>query len=470
MQLTRLLCKITDLLSSKNGTSSLQYYSRYVKPRTLTLSKYFDSVNEENRFISLQILLKRLSGHVGRRQHKINCDVSVHFDKLKQLGIDWHDLKSMSREDLIELMNKELCLSHAAKATLLTAIEAKICGVLKKSTRRHSTNLCMRSGSRENGWRCGYFGHTNDVFFEDKAKANPAVLQLARHKALAVGTQDGVDVEVRRQPDFSVVGRQAVQSNPRVWSSPENPSFIITFLGYEFRVHPDDPRAAPQIEKAAAEWELHASVVQHVLSEVLEMHAVERTAQKLTLSPGEMGPPDVPQTYSSYFVAADGSRGGPVIEQRMISTDGKELPWFRTPLEQVYEDGVPLLLPVAPSIVIHSSFRHTERDTGSKYDARLMQPLVDVSCFIHPDVCFWFNASDEASCVQQVLDYTKRMPFALPFNMYFRVDSTKHVRAHPEFVEEVEKQIARKSEWFDLRNFALSTSYDKSAGTSAPMS
>lgn len=449
--------------------SSLAYNPRYAVPRKLTLSKAFDVVNEKNRFLSLELMLKRFSGHVGRRQYKMQCNISKYLEELQELGIDWHELKFLPRDDLMELLNKQLQLSQAEKAVLLTALDAKLCGVLRQSTARHSTNVCMNSGKADHGWRCGLHGHTNDVYFEGKQCANSAALQLAHRSFLREAVRDGIRVDVRSEPDFSVVGRRQEQLNPRVWSTPESTHFIVSPIGFEFRVHPDDPRAHLQIEAAAAEWELHAHVVQQVTLEMLELYGVERAPQPLSMRPTEMGPPDIPQTYSSAFTSKV-PVGGPateapvgnddageevVVEQRMVDVEGVERPWFQTPLEQQYTpENLPRLLPFAPSIVVKTTYRQVQRQTV--YDdvtSQLMQPVLDVALYVHPSACFWWNAENEERCVKHILDYAKRVPFALPFNLYFRVDTTKEARLHPELEVQKAALIESKAAWFDLRQF-----------------
>ncbi|KAK7200445.1 hypothetical protein NESM_000098900 [Novymonas esmeraldas] len=452
-------------------TSSTPYHPRYAPPRQMTLSSSFDSVTERNRYTSLDILLQRLSGYVGRRQYKMASDLTQHLSTFKALGIDWHELKFLQRAELAELFSGPLPLNHAERAVLLTAVDAKVCGVLCRDSTRHSTRLCLSRGVAEHGWRCGRDGHTNDVYFEGKEHANPAVLQLAHRSTARVARRDGIDVEVRHAPDFAVVGRNAAELNPRIWSAPERSTFVVTPIGFEFRVHPEDPRAVHQIEEAAAEWELHRDVMQQVITEVLELYAVERGEQPLHLVPGEMGEPDVPEVYSSAFHAkrspsSQTGVAGTVTEHRMMTAGGTERPWFQTPLPQRFTSGVPDLLPYAPTIIVHSAFRGIERDIGSAdVDRRLMQPVMDISCLVHPSACFWWSAAEEQRSTRLILDYAKRMPFALPFNLYFRVDLAKTLRASPAAVDERSRLLLAKSEYFDLRRFTESA---RTYATSSP--
>ncbi|EPY31142.1 hypothetical protein AGDE_09202 [Angomonas deanei] len=415
----------------------------------MSLSRTFNSVDEKNRFVPLKILLDRFSGYVGRRQYKMNSDLSKYYDTLVEMGIDWHDLKYLSNAELRELLNERLGLDPSAKAVLLTAVHEKLCGVLKETSTRHSTSVCMNKGVKEHGWRCGRNGHTNDIYFERKQKANPAALQLFGRSSLRTAVESGVKVTSRSEPDFSIVGRLSVEANPRIWASPENPNFTVSPIGYEFRVHPEDPRAVPQIEEAAGEWELHLNVVRQVIWEMLELYGVEREPQSLDLLPGEMGPPDQPREYTSRFtVHTETGEDGEVSveEQRLLTVDGKDKPWFQSPLEQQYENGVPTILPYAPSIIISSRFRQVRRTYENEdVTQQILQPVVDLTCYVHPNACFWWNDEDEEKCVKHILDYAKRLPYALPFNLYFRVDSTRNLRQQE---EELNRRTAGKSAYF----------------------
>ncbi|CCW63467.1 unnamed protein product [Phytomonas sp. EM1] len=441
--------------------SSLLYHPRYSMYHKKSLSVHFDVVNDKNRFLSLQLILEKLSGCVGRRQYKMNSNLSNYFEKLKELGIDWHELKLLSREELLELF-RHIKVNHAERAVLLTILEVKLCGVLCRSSTRYSTNICMNHGHAEHGWRCGKNGHTCDVYFEGKQRANTAALQIANRSFLREAKRDGIYVDVRSSPNFSIVGRLQEDLNPRIWQTPESPNFMVSIIGYEFRVHPCDPRVSPQIEEAAGEWELHAAVVKQILWEMLETNAVERAPQPLDLRPGEVGEPDSPQSFSSSFTTewgnscegSDAAEEKVIVEQRMMMADGEERPWFHPPLQQKYADGVPMILPFAPSVVIKSSFRQIQRHSFSEdISKQLMQPVLDISCLVHPEACFWWSQEIEERCVRQILDYAKRVPFALPFYLYFRVDSSKQMRIHPEIQERKDAMLKEKSKWFDLRHF-----------------
>ncbi|SCU67776.1 uncharacterized protein TEOVI_000612400 [Trypanosoma equiperdum] len=462
MRWSAVLCKVSKVPTrSVIPADALCYHPRYSVPRKMVLSNTFNVVGENNRYTSLKLILEKLSGHVGRRQYKMLCNLEKHYDKLKDEGIDWHELKWLSREELIVLFDKVLHLTRTERAALLPAIEAKVCGVLRQTDSRHSTVVCMNRGNANHGWRCGRNGHTNDVYFEGKAKANTAALQLCRRSSVRSVERSGVLVEVRSEPDFSVVGRFDHSLSPRVWSTPENPTFQVTTIGYEFRVHREDPRVIPQIVEAAEEWELHANITKQVIWEMLEMYAVERDRQPLDLKPGEMGDPDIPSRHATAFnvqvvpPSSAGDEAIQVVEQRIVRADGSEVPWFQEPPPQLFSGGIPVILPFAPSIIVKSTFRQVTRSSAQDVTRQLLQPVVDVTCFLHPNVCFWWNAEDEQRCLGHIVDYAKRIPFALPFNLYFRVNLSKDLRGVQNYSEELGKRMSMKAHYFNLRSYGV---------------
>eukprot|EP00796_Vickermania_ingenoplastis_P003712 gene3712-2612_t len=461
--------KISDIPSDTRALT-LPYTPRYAPLRKMALSSSLDVVNDKNRFLSLEILLDRLSGYAGGRQYRLLPNFSPTVNKLKSMGIDWHDLKTLDREELHGLLDDTLQMNMTDKAVLLTALEKKVCGVVCQDVSRHSTNVCLRRGLVEHGWRCGSDGHANDVYFEGKGPSHAPMQLAARHRSR---TAAGVQTVVRDQPDFAVVGRNHSSVHPRIWRSPDNPQFLVDVIGYEFRVHPNDPRAATQIVDAAGAWELHAEVVQQVLWEMLEMYATERRPQPLQLEPGEMGVPDSTTSYSCAFnipgpgaddAAAslihqpdqdgrvdDGLRAT-AVEHKMRLPDGVEAPWFRAPLPQVFEHGVPQHLPFAPTVVVKSTFRAISRSVGAhEVEQHLFQPVMDVSVHVNPKACFSWHAEEEATCVEQILQYAKRLPFALPFYLYFRVDASQSIQRDPELAKRKQKLLEEKHEYFDLR-------------------
>lgn len=475
--------KITEVATRLHADPNAPYNKRYSVLRKMTLSNTFNAVTEENRYLNLQILLEQLSEHVGRRQYKMHSDLKAKcFDLLKQEQLDWFDLKQLRHDDLLDVVGDGLLrLSHAERAVLLTATSAKVCGVLKQSSSKHSEQLCMNKGKREHGWRCGRHGHTADVYFEGKLKANSVALQIHRRTAASVQrTREhrGVPVEVRSMPDFTVAGRLQHQPNPRIWSSPTNAAFDVSVIGIEFRVHPSDPRARPQIVDVANEWDQHAEVVKHVLWEMLEIYGVERERQPLEISPGELGEPDAVNQYTSAFnrrrrapAAAAGQEAvhndstnsatidpdDVVIEQRMADGNGKEHMWFLPPLPQKFSNGVPEILPYSPTFIVKSTFRAISRPITVDGDVtrELLQPVMDITCLAHPDACYWMSPEDEEKAMQHITAYARKIPFAIPFNLYLRVDLSKDLKGEEGelFAQRRERLREAKRKYFDTSKF-----------------
>lgn len=458
------------------------YTPRYAPLRKMNLSSSFDTVNAKNRFLPMELLFCQLSGHVGRKQYSIIPDLTIYLEELKRLGIDWHGMKSMDREDLRALF-QHLGVTHSAKAILLTALNYKLCGVLCQGTSssRHSTTLCMNEGVLEHGWRCGKDGHLNDVYFEGKAPASPSVASSLLIRDHSFGPKEcsvvddyaGVKTFVQKEPDFSVVGRFHDAPHPRVWRAPDNPQFLIDIIGYEFRVNPSDPRVPVQIEAAASEWEIHAHVTKQLIWEMLEIYGIEQEPQPLALQPGEMGAPDSVTSYSNAFNLPNCTTtkntsptdddsiedfGSPSrkfsVEHRLQTKEGKEIPWFSPPLPQQFKNGVPEILPFAPSIVLKSCFEKIPRNISlSEVEKLLFQPVMNLSLFVHPKACFFWNKNDEERCINQIMHYAKRIPFALPFFLYFRVDSSRYTSHNSTIVDEKASRMEAKRHFFDLRHF-----------------
>lgn len=521
--------KVSAVVIRPGGSTSLTYEKRYRLLKRMTLSKAFDSVNEENRYTSLKILLDRLSGNVGRRQYKMKANLEDKcLAKLKTMRLDWHDIKQLPRDELIALLGAEgLNLTHAERAVFLSATTPKVCGVLRKGVDlRHTENICMNAGLPEHGWRCGKLGHVKDVYFEGKSMLNPLALEVHRRPRSLAKREDrnGVSVEVRPMPDFSVSGRLTHEINPRIWSTPSNAVFDVHIIGYEFRVHPEDPRTQPQIREAEAEWQAHAEVVRHVLWEMLELYGVERPQQPMNLQPYELGEPDQVNAYSAAFarkrnkkkVAAVSSAPSPsssvsndepildddVIVEPVMTTSSSSLPhdgngtssekaeersWFTPPLPQAFtSNGIPEFLPFAPTFMVQCTFKPMEfaladvaaamraeaqgggsskrevdeEDAVTKY---LLHPVVEISCLTHPNACYWMSAEDEAKVMGHVISFAKRVPFALPFNLYLRVDPSKLLRGESgaAFRHQREARQDSKNEWFSLKNFGeVQTAHD----------
>lgn len=459
------------------------YTPRYAPLRKMNLSSSFDTVNSENRFLPTELLFSYLSGYAGRKQYSIIPDLNIYLSELKRIGVDWHAMKAMDREDLIDLF-QHLGVTHSAKAILLTALSHRLCGVLCQGTSgsRYSTTLCLNEGVLEHGWRCGENAHFNDVYFEGKQPAVPSVpssvlarnYSSPRERWSLIGERGGVKTLVKNEPDFSIVGRFHETLHPRVWRAPDNPQFFVDIIGYEFRVNPKDPRVPAQIEEAASEWELHAEVTKQLIWEMLEMYGTEQAPQPLTLQTGEMGLPDSITSYSNAFNLPStssridtGEGNGEImgesstissrnfsVEHRIKTKDGKEIPWFTPPLPQQFNNGIPEILPFAPSVVLRCSFEKIPRNISlNKAEKLLFQPVMNLSLFVHPKACFVWNKNDEQRCIDQILHYAKRIPFALPFFLYFRVDSSRYTTSNSSIADEKAVRMQEKQHFFDLRHF-----------------
>jgi hypothetical protein len=506
--------KVSAVAIRPESSTTLTYEKRYRMLKRMTLSKTFDHVTDKNRYTSLKILLNRLSGHVGRRQYKLRSDLEEKcLERLKIMNLDWHDIKQLPRDELIALLGPQgLNLDHAERAVFLAATTPKLCGVLRKGVNmRHTENICMNAGLPEHGWRCGKHGHVRDVYFEGKSLLNPFALELHRRPRSLSKREDrnGVSVEVRPMPDFSISGRLTHETNPRIWSTPSNAMFDVHIIGYEFRVHPEDPRARPQIVDSALEWQTHAEAIRHVLWEMLELYAVERTQQPMNMQPYELGEPDQVSAYSAAFArrkrqrttsstTSSVSNDGPieaddVIVEPVMATSSSSLEgasdggggdgersWFTPPLPQAFSaQGVPECLPFAPTFMVQCTFQPLEsvledvakslradaatrtRATNQQVDDEaavtkcLLHPVIQVSCLTHPNACYWLSEDDEAKVMKHVVSFAKRVPFAIPFNLYLRVDPSKLLRgeAGEPFRKERDLRQEEKNKWFDLSRF-----------------
>lgn len=451
MQCSTVFLKVTKIPINEAGSLVSLHTPRYSPLRKMNLSSSFDTLNDKNRFIPLEIIFKLLSGYAGKKQYRFIPDLSKRIDDFKELDIDWHCLKAMNQYEVLDLFSS-LELSHTEKSILLTALQKKVCGVLCQSSTRHSNKICFRTGIQSHGWRCGVDGHFNDVYFEGKGSALKFNDALVRCK-----NDSGVSTVVKYEPDLSIIGRYHDIIHPRVWRTPENPIFSVEFIGYEFRVHPNDPRVRYQIEGAYSEWEMHAQITKQIIWEMLEMYATECDPQPLSLKSGEIGLPDSCCINSRAFSTevVDSHSKTHLVEYKMNTKDGREIPWFMNPLPQKFENGIPLNLPYAPSIVVKSSFKQLPR-SSTLYEAEknVYQPLMDISIFIHPKVCFFWTSEDEQKCIDQILNYAKRMPYALPFYLYFRVDSSHYMNSNPEIVKKKAELLKKKEKYFNLRYFS----------------
>lgn len=449
MKCTSKLEKISQIHGSGKALPTL-YNPRYAPPRAVNLSSSLDNVTEKNRYLSLEILLHKLSGHAGRRQYRMVHYLPKYLEKFKRVGLDLHGLKALDNDELRYVLDRSFGMNLGEKAILLKALDRKVCGVLCEASTRFSTNICLKRGKKCFGWRCGNRGHVNDMYFEGKHPSTN--LAIAGFPCLEISDNYGVKTIVRPEPNFSVVGRINEKPHRRIWKAPEKPLFSVDLIGYEFRVHPKDPRAQAQIVNAEAEWMMHAEVIKQVLWEMIEIYGVECTPQPLAIDSGDFEI-DSSLSYSGAF-NVPGASDHPAVENKMRSATGEENVWFRLPPPQKQSFGIPVNLPFAPSIVVRSVFKAIPRDLSlDAMERMLLQPVIDVSLFLHPKCCFRWSPEDEVRCSNEILNYVRQMPYALPFYLYFRVDLSSLIQQDSNFVEKKEKLIAEKQSYFDLKSF-----------------
>jgi hypothetical protein len=455
---TLLRRKASDVvIRSTVSAADLSHTKRYAPTFRTQLSQRYNSVNDKNRYAALDILLTKLSSNVGRRAYRMTADLhKSYFARFKEHGVDWHDLKLMSRPALFNFLRHELAMPAAEKVLLLAALEQKVCGVLVEGTSMDPHLLCMRRGKEEFGWRCGAKGHLADVYFEKK-RGRSATAVSVQHRRDRVDSFDdhGVNVQVRPMLDFSIEGRLHHDAHPRVWSSPTDPVFNVFCMGFEFHVHHDDPRAGPQIADAADDWATHAAVIQNVLWEMVEMYGVEHAAQPMALQPGDVRQHDDHAAALQQMFTSVDKETGTVIEHRLRTSGESSTPWFRPAPPQPFRDGVPQHLPFAPTFAVQCTYRlptaaELAEDGGERH---LRSPMVELSCLSHPRACYALPRADEERALGHVLDYAKRIPYALPFTLYFRVDTAKVCRGQDGFVERRRAMYEDNSAVFDLRRF-----------------
>ena len=191
------------------SVADLAYTKFYSVPHRIRLAQKYDQVTDENRYASLDILLTRLSSHVGRRMYRLHTDLEKYLPKFKSEGLDWHDIKSLSDAALTDLCDRVLGMSASEKVVFITAVDSRMCGVLTEGEVSDPQQLCSARGKQESGWRCGKGGHGSGVYFERKATAvdNTLIRQVPPQSDVQRYEERGIHVEVRPEPDFSIVGR-----------------------------------------------------------------------------------------------------------------------------------------------------------------------------------------------------------------------------------------------------------------------
>lgn len=491
---------------------SLSYSPGYVPYFRKSLARKYNVVDEKNRYQSLDILLTRLSSHVGRRQYRMmNNLVERHLQSFKDRHLDWHGIKALPRGQLLDLLT-ELKMTPSEKAIFMTAVHSRVCGVLTEGTARDPQTICLRNGIERFGWRCGVRGHGSDIYFENKPGALPHAIAPHIPSSTRVSTVgdgagstlrgeteesrlDGSNtvVQVHDLLDFSVEGRLPRNDiHPRVWNAPFNPTFDIFCIGFEFLVSPADPRAKVQIVDAADAWRLHAEALRHVISETLELNATVTDPQPLDLEPGELHPADLACSDSAggdlrnVFIDFD-DENGVTIERRLRDPlTGKVYPWFTPAPPRRWVHGVPENLPFAPSIVIRCVYKSPLEPSDLKAaaegvpptlrrrpsEASFRAPLCEITCLSHPKACFWASPEEEQRITENIVEFAQKIPFALPFNLYFRVDPAAKLRpdqssAPSLLAAERERRSASKKDFFDLSKYCDNTPAEPAA-TPAP--
>jgi hypothetical protein len=93
--------------------------------------------------------------------------------------------------------------------------------------------------------------------------------------------------------------------------------------------------------------------------------------------------------------------------------------------------------------------------SGSTRDALNTTPLLQFRLFGHRAACFaWVSAERREKAVREILDVARRVPFALPFTLYFRIDSAQALRhAGGAMQRERQQRYDAGRATFDLRHF-----------------
>jgi hypothetical protein len=537
----------------------------YKPPNRVTLAPKYNRVTPEVRYDGLKFLLESLSGHVGRRQIRMQNDMTKFLPHFKREGVDWHDLKAMERDTRLHFLRNRLRMTPSEMLIIQVALERCVCGVLTKGSSLSPETFCKRSGVAEHDWRCGFNGHTTRVYFEEKRRAerpntaiagqpaaqqqvmpsspvSPRVLTAApvaeeetsaidlfsdlssqqpgaghlrrdqlvhpptelrrimadvgessagragnaiddslrllnkRASALAEANPNQTLIKYHKQNphlNFLEHGRLRFDNHPRSWSAPLEPTFRVDTMGYDFHIHPLDPRTEPQIVRATRDWALHAKVVRNMLWELIEEHAQLRDEPQ----PLDIAPEDVPSLrvdtrhLTSIFSTVDPETGITVERRLELRPDGsisaadatsnasgaqgdiRTVPWFSPPPPQDESaDGIPRNFPYAPTVAVRSMLRPFPAPAGEPVSGQLRsmrQPLVELSLLVHPKAAAWWPPETRDAVQRHLLDLASRMPYALPWTLYFRVDSSKHLRRDEKFSKQRTRRWSRKVRFFN---------------------
>ena len=517
-------------------------------PLKYKLSQKYDTVNDKNRFISLKLLFDRISGYVGRRQYKLKVDLKPLRYTLEKQGIDWFDLKEIASDQSksisvyndtpeyavgyyenalfitpLEALFTRLNVPPSHIVIIMTILEQRICGVITRVPfTGAAVSCCMAPGLEIHGWRCGKNGHLKNVYFEHKDSANDMLI-LEKRSRVYKFINNGVTQYIHNEPDFQLDGRAQIPLEPlRQWRQMTESKFDIITIGYDFRIHPNDPRVQPQIVDVANEWDIHAEAIRLTLLELLNQKAVVAPLQNLEIVPGEIDLYQRENTITDYknqftedapihIEKFDNQREKYFIKR----ADGTIIPWFQPPESRVHNNNIPDNLPFCPTIIIKATISYTPNNSNlltecpqtvndtasllrlpgsplntsqnlrdidsashtlsmdlSKKTTYLNDPLLKMTCMIHSDCCAQLNQNQEEELIEHVLEIAKKVPFAVPFYLYYRIDPIHAVQSRldnntsKDLVNENSEIEGNSTSYFQLTEFGkrrhqlLSSKYD----------
>ncbi|KNH07476.1 hypothetical protein XU18_2008 [Perkinsela sp. CCAP 1560/4] len=396
---------------------------------------------DDPRFISLEYILDLLSTYHGRRQYKMRLDLKVFLEKFRQASLDWHDLKGLSNEDFL-LLSESLRFSAGERTMLAYALHSKLCGVMLSKKSSKTGGICRRRGKSQFGWSCGEECHLNRAYLEDEQNNEENVsakLLNASSMSKYRCVENGMVVETRPMPNFEIVGRRNEDITPRAWRESQDPRFVVKFMGYDFRVHPDDARYGVQVKEKEELWKAHAEKLRLVLLEMIETYATDKgLPQPLELKTGDINPD------ASFAMSFAPDPDGTIVEYRVIDRLGRKKPWFITPEPQTFVNGIPTNLPLAPSVIVKINIADGHIG-GTNYSTNIDDPQrmqLQVSLMFHHKACFFWAGRNEENALGFLTDYARKIPYSLPLYLYYRVDSAATIHNNPDARDYVARVIS----------------------------
>lgn len=154
--------------------------------------------------------------------------------------------------------------------------------------------------------------------------------------------------------------------------------------------------------------------------------------------------------------------GGQHHQQQQQQRLRNVVPWFvPSDPRPLNADGVPPHFPLAPSIAVQCLYRRPEDDSNSFAKRQQQQqnlvspPFLEFRCFFHNKACFsWPTPESKSKAVSEILGIARRVPFALPFTLYFRVDSSTELAKNAGALrKERNRLLDAKRRFFDLTRF-----------------